>query len=459
METFFADVRQAFRLLVKNPGFTLVAVAALALGIGANTGIFSVVDKVLLQPLPYPQPQQIVQLGRKYPNGEGFSNSVPKYNTWRDNQTVFSAMAIYDQEGPGVNISKGERPEQVKGVHVSADFFKVFGIGPSRGRTFSKEEDLPRGPKAVIISDHLWETHFSRDPNILNHAITLNGEPYPVIGIMPPTFVATPAAEVWIPLQPDPNSNNQGHYLSVAARLRDGVTLQQARAQMKLAGEVFRRTNPKWMDKNETVAVTPMAEVQVGDVRLALLILLGAVVVVLLIACANVANLLLARAASRQRELSIRAALGASRGRVIRQLLTESVILSSLGGVLGLFLGGIGVRMLLLMKPVDIPRLGDATKLQSVFAMIDWRIALFTLALSILTGLIFGLAPALQISKPDIASTLKGCGWPLLNRGAPPRICAQAYSRFGNGIGGCSAHLRHVAHSQFCRPEQREWRH
>lgn len=410
METLFADVRQSVRLLIKNPGFTLVAVAALALGIGANTGIFSVVDKVLLQPLPYPRPEQIVQLGRKYPNGEGFSNSIPKYNTWRANQNVFSAMAIYDQSGPGLNISSGERPEQVKGVHVSADFFKVFGVSPARGRTFSKEEDLPKGPKAVIISDHLWESHFARNPKILNSAITLNGEPYPVIGIMPPSFVANPAAEVWIPLQADPNSDNQGHYLWIAARLKEGVPIEQARAQMKLAGEVFRRANPKWMDKNETVAVMPLGEVQVRDVRLALLILLGAVVVVLLIACANVANLLLARAAVRQRELSIRSALGASRARVIRQLLTESVILAGIGGVLGLFLGGIGVRALLLIEPVEIPHLADATKLQSVFSMIDWRIAVFTLALSILTGIVFGLVPALQISKPDIASTLKDTG-------------------------------------------------
>ena len=410
METLLADVRQAIRLLVKNPGFALVAVAALALGIGANTGIFSVVDKVLLQPLPYPHPEQIVQLGRKYAQGEGFSNSIPKYNTWRANQNVFSAMAIYDQEGPGLNISRGERPEQVKGVHVSADFFKVFGVTQARGRTFSREEDLPKGAKAVIISDRLWESHFARDPNILNSAIKLNGELYPVIGIMPPSFVAIPAAEVRIPLQADPNSDNQGHYLAIAARLKDGVSIEQARAQMKMAGEVFRRGNPKWMDKDETVAVAPLGDVQVRNVRRALLILLGAVVVVLLIACANVANLLLARAAARQRELSIRAALGASRGRVIRQLLTESVILAGIGGILGLFLGGLGVRTLLLLEPVEIPRLGDATQLQSVFAMIDWRIAAFTFALSILTGIVFGLVQALQISKPDIASTLKDTG-------------------------------------------------
>ena len=407
METLFADVRQALRLLVKNPGFTLVAVAALALGIGANTGIFSVVDKVLLQPLPYPEPQKMVQLGRKYLNGEGSSNSIPKFMTWRKNQTVFSAMALYDEEGPGLNVSTGDRPEQIKGVHVSADFFKVFGVGPERGRTFSNDEDRPNGPKAAIVSHHLWETRFAGDPNILNRTITLNGEPYPVIGIMPRSFVANPPAEIWIPLQADPNSDNQGHYLSAAARLKEGVTIEEARAQMKLAGEVFRRMYPKWMDKTESVAVESMRDSQVRDVRLALLILLGAVVVVLLIACANVANLLLARAAARQREISIRAALGASRGRVIRQLLTESVILAGLGGLLGFVLGAVGVRALLLIEPGNIPRLGDPTELQSVFAMVDWRMAFFTLLLSLLTGIVFGLVPAFQISKPDIASTLK----------------------------------------------------
>lgn len=313
METLLADVRQAFRLLAKNPGFSIVAIAALALGIGANTGIFSVVDKVLLEPLPYPHPDRLMQLGRKYPGHEGFSNSIPKYMTWRNNQTVFSAMALYDQQGPGLNLSSGERPEQVKGVHASRDYFKVFGIAPMRGRTFSNTEDLPRGPKAAIISEHLWETHFARDPNILGRVITLNSEPYPVIGIIPRSFVAEPPAEVWLPLQADPNSDNQGHYLAAAARLKDGVTVEEARAQMQLAGEAFRRAYPKWMEKTEGVAVTPMRDSQVRDVKPALFILLGAVAVVLLIACANVANLLLARAAARQRELSIRAAMGASR--------------------------------------------------------------------------------------------------------------------------------------------------
>ncbi len=399
------DIRHSFRQLRKSPGFTAVAVAALSLGIGANTGIFSVINKVL-EPLPYPQPDRLVKLGRKYPQGNGYSNSIPKYMAWRHNN-VFSTMAIYDQGGPGLNLSNGDRPQQVKGIHISADYFKVFGASPIRGRYFSASEDSPNGPKAAIISQKLWRSHFGSDPGIIGKTITLNGEPYPIVGLMPDSFVPDPPAEVWIPLQADPASTNQGHYLSVAARLKPGVTLEQARGEMKLVGEQFRRLNPKWMDKAESVAVTPMRDAMVRDVKAALFVLLGAVLLVLLIACANVANLLLARAAGRQRELAIRAAVGASRWRVIRQLLTESIILASLGGVCGLALGAWGVRSLLLLVPGNIPRLTDADQAQSVLSILDWRIVLFAVGVSFLTGILFGLFPALHISNPEIASTLR----------------------------------------------------
>jgi predicted permease len=407
MESLWPDIRQSFRIMRKSPAFTAVAVAAIALGVGANTGIFSVVDKVLLQPLPYPEPDRLVRLARKYPNGEGDSNSIPKYMTWRNNNHVFSAMTLYDQQGPGLNLSSGDRPEQIKGVHVSADYFKAFGFSPMMGRTFTSSEDLPNGPKAVVISQRLWRSHFASEPGILNRVITLNGDPYPIIGVMPDTFIASPPADVWIPLQADPNSTNQGHYLAAAARLKPGATIERARADMKLAGQAFRRVNPKWMDKNESVAVIPMRDAEVKNIKPALLILLGAVAFVLLIACANVANLLLARAAGRQRELAIRAAVGASRWRVIRQLLTESVMLAGLGGFLGFVLGVVGVRALLFLVPGNIPRLNDPDKAQQMFSLVDWRIAAFTIGVTFVTGILFGLFPALQISNPDITSTLK----------------------------------------------------
>jgi len=406
MESLVADIRQSFRLMRRNPAFTAVAVAALALGIGANTGIFSVINKVLLSPLPYPDPDRLVRLNRKYPNGESTSVSIPKYMAWRQND-VFSAMTLYDFSGPGLNLGGAGSPRQIKGIHISADYFKVFGASPMVGRTFTASEDAPHGPKAAIIAEKLWRSYFASDPQILSRTIVLNGDSYPIVGVIADSFAANPAAEVWIPLQADPNSTNQGNYLHASARLKPGVTLERARAEMRVAGDAFRRAYPKWMGKTESVGVTPMGDSIVKDVKPALLVLLGAVAFVLLIACANVANLLLARAASRHRELAIRAAVGASRRRVIRQLLTESVILSGMGGVLGFLLGVWGVRALLLLVPGNIPRLDDPAKLQGLFSLLDWRMVAFTLGVSFLTGILFGLFPALQISNPDVASTLK----------------------------------------------------
>ncbi|MGA3018255.1 MAG: ABC transporter permease [Bryobacteraceae bacterium] len=406
MGTFFADLRYALRNLRTNAGFTAVAVAALALGIGATAAIFTVVNGVMLAPLPYSQPDRLVRLGRKYPAGNGYSNSIPKFMVWRNND-VFDCMALYEQGGLSMNLGVGENPAQVKAAHASNDYFRVFGAAPLFGRTFTAAEDQPHGAPVAVLSYRLWQSRMGGDRQVTGRNILLNQQPYTVVGVMPKSFESDPLIDVWIPLQADPNSTNQGHYLAAAARLKPDISIEQARAAMKVLGERFRGANPKWMDAGESVAVVPMKEAMVEDVRLALLILLGAVGFVLLISCANVANLLLARAAVRQRELAIRAAIGAGRGRMIRQLLTESVLLAVIGGGLGFALGAWGVRALLLVAPGNIPRLTNEDGLHQALPLLDWRVAGFVLGISALTVVLFGLFPALSISNPDLASTLK----------------------------------------------------
>jgi len=406
METLRADLRYALRAARRNMGFTAVALAALALGTGANTAIFTVVNAVLLQPLPYPQPDRIMKLGRRFRTGVGYSNSIPKYMAWRQND-VFDSLALYDFGALAMNVGSSDPPQTVKGLHVSGEYFSVFGVTPVAGRTFTQDEDRPNGPAVAVISHGVWQARFGGTSDVLGRPLLLNGVPYTIVGILPMGFQPDPEADVWIPLQADPNSTNQGHYLNVAGRLKPGVTVATAQAQMKIVGDRFRNANPKWMDAEESVAVVPMRDATTGEVRTALLVLFGAVALVLLIACANVANLLLARAAGRQRELAIRSAMGADRRRVIRQLLTESLLLAGCGGMLGLALGALGVRGLLRLVPGDIPRVTDASGSALVVPALDWRVMVFTVGLSLLTGLLFGLFPALHTSKPDLVSTLK----------------------------------------------------
>jgi predicted permease len=405
MAHLLSNFRYACRLLIKNPGFTTVAVAALTLGIGANAAIFSVVNAVLLQPLPYPEPERLMRLCRQYPNGEGCAISIPKFTTWRRAQS-FDGMTAYDFAGPGLNLSGGDRPEQVRGIHVSADYFRVFGTAPAIGRTFTAEEDRPGGPHVAVLAHSLWAARFGSDPSMIGRGIPLNGEPYTVIGVLPERFRADPKADVFIPLQADPNSANQGHFLNVAARLKRGVTIDAARAEMKLLGDEFRRANPRWMGPTEHVGVTAMQELAVRNARPALLVLLGAVALVLLIACANVANLLLARSAARQKEMAIRAAIGAGRGDIIRQVLVESVLLSMAGTAAGLLIGVWGARALLALSPGDLPRAADLAEA----GLLDWRLLAFTAAVGLLTGVLFGLAPALHLARANLGAALKEGG-------------------------------------------------
>ena len=407
MPALWADLRYAVRMLRKCAGFTAVAVAALALGIGANTAIFTVVNAVLLDPLPYPQPDRIMMLGRKFSNGVGYSNSIPKYMAWRRNQ-AFEAMTLFSSQTLGMNLGTSNPPDQIKATHVSSDYFKVFGVSPMIGRAFTGTEDSPGGPQAAVISYGLWQSRFGGDRGVIGGAVLLNGAPYPVIGVLGGGAHTDPeVADVLLPMQADPESTNQGHYLSVAGRLKPGVTRAAAQAQATAAGEQFRRDYPKWMDAGEGVAVVPMRDALVDDVRTALLVLSGAVGLVLLIACANVASLLLARASVRQRELAIRGAVGATRARVVRQMLTESMVLAVLGGVLGFALGAWGVRELLTLVPGNIPRLTDAAGNHASIPLLDWKVAAFTMGTALLAGLLFGTFPALQASRADLSSHLK----------------------------------------------------
>lgn len=406
MDALLKDLKHSIRLFRQSPAFTWTAVAALALGIGANTAIFSVVNSVLLKPAPFPEAERIVMLLNTSPQGSGPAASPAKFQHWREQSAVLQDVSAF-RTGV-VNLTGGQFPEQLRSGQVSADFFRLFGALVSQGRTFSADEDRPHGAHVAVISDGLWVRHFGRDPNILNKTISLGGEPHTVIGVLQPGFDFRDLAaqpDVWIPFQLDPNSTDQGHYFRVAARLKPGVALAEAKLRLQASGAEFRRKYPA-SDAKQSFSVESIRESLVSDVRPSLMILVGAVGFVLLIACANVANLLLARAVGRQREIAVRTAIGAGRGRIIRQLLTESVLLSSMGAILGALLGIGGIRALLTVNTAGLPRVGEAGTLVSV----DWRVLLFTIAVALGTGLLFGLIPALQISRTDVSAALKESG-------------------------------------------------
>ncbi|MFP5228758.1 MAG: ABC transporter permease [Acidobacteriota bacterium] len=401
MSDFLGDLRYSLRMLISHPAFAITAIAALALGIGANTAIFTVVNTVLLKPLNYPDPDRIVQMMNIEPDGSWPGASPTKFNNWRTQTSVLQDVTAYDYGGPGFNLT-GEVPEQVHGIHVSEAYFRLFGAPVILGRTFTPQEDSPNGGHVVVISYGLWQRKFGGNPKIVGTALSLGNEPYTILGVIGKQFRSDPIADIWLPFQIDPNSTNQGHYFMAAARLRPGVTLAQANAQMKLAYQEFRRRWPL-ADPKASFGVEPLRDSIVADARSSLLVLLGAVGFVLLIACANVANLLLVRATGRKREFAIRAAMGAGRIRIVRQLMTESVVLALTGGILGLILGYIGVRALLAVSPADLPLVGE----KGISVALDWRVLLFTLGVSLLTGILFGLAPAIGASRPDLNTTLK----------------------------------------------------
>ncbi len=403
MENFWQDLKHSLRMFLRSPGFTLTAIAAIALGVGANTAIFSLIDRVLLRPMPYPNADRIVFFMNVYPGGSGQGASPAKFNFWKaQTQSIQDAAAWRF----GVaNYNPGDRPEQIQETQVTSDFFRLFGSSALFGRTFTFDEALPGGPNVVDLSYEFWQRRFGSDPAVVGKTIELSGEPAQIIGVLRPglKIEIDQPPDVYAPFRIAPNSTEQGNYFNSGARLKPGITLEAANAQIRVASEEFRRNYPNFMDPKQTFGVEPLREVLVRGTRTLLLVLMGAVGLVLLIACANVANLLLARATGRKREISIRAAVGAGRGRIIRQLLTESVVLSMIGGVFGLALGFVGIRAILTISAGNIPRIGS----QPTEVSMDLTVVLFTLGLSFATGILFGLIPALQSSRADLSSTLK----------------------------------------------------
>ena len=403
MEGLFKDLRQSLRMFAQSPAFTLAAIAALTLGIGANTAIFSVVNAVLLKPVSFPDPDRVVLFMNQSPQGSGPAASPAKFQHYRQQSAVVQDVAAFSLGI--VNYTGGSVPEQLRSGQVSRDFFRLFGAPVVRGRTFTADEDLPRGQRVAVLSQELWKTRFNGDPNVIGRTISLSGDPYVIVGVLGDfdfrEFGAAP--QVWTPFQLDPNTTDQGHYFQVAGRLKPGVGLEQAKARLKLSADEYGRKFPNALGPNGSFTVQPIREALVRNVRSSLFVLAGAVTFVLLIACANVANLLLARATGRRREIAIRAAIGGSRARIIRQLLSESVLLSLAGGALGLLFGILGIRALLAVNTANLPRVGE----DGAMVGVDWRVLMFTLLVSVGTGILFGLIPALQSSKADLTSTLK----------------------------------------------------
>ena len=414
------DLRYAIRLLAKSPAFTAVAVITIALGVGPNTAIFSMINAVLLRPLPYRDSQRIVMLWETW-KARGFDQlpvSGPTFLDWKSQNRSFEDMApAFTIPEYGFNVTSGGEPERAQAAQAGANFFSVLGVQPVLGRAFLPEEDKPGGRAVALLGHRFWQRRFGGDRGILGGTIGLDGTSCTVVGVLPPEIDAIAKVDVWIPIGKNLAAENRGnHNFGIMARLRPGVSAEQAQREMDA---IEKQIEMQYPGTNAGIGVTvmPINQLVAGPIRPALLVLFAAVAFLLLIACANVASLLLARAAARQKEIALRASLGASPFRVVRQVLTESLLLSGLGGLLGTLLAFLCLQSLRSVPPELLPRLGETN--------IDFRVLLFTLGISALTGVLFGLAPALRASKADLNSALKEGG----GRGA---------------IGGSSHRLRSV---------------
>ncbi len=402
MDTLIQDVKYALRTLGRNPGFTAVALVTLALGIGANTAMFSVVYGVLLRPLPYPQPESIIRIsgilgGR--PLQSGFTADA--FDFWKEHRDPFERIAA--SIGVGFNLVGAGRAERIHALRVSPEFFGVFGIRPLLGRDFITNDDRAGGPNVAILNYSLWKEHFNGDSSAIGRTVSLDGAPYTVIGVMPPGFASIPPADLWTPIEPVRKTMGSGMNFQVIARLKPGLYQQQANSYLAALSQPFAQENYRWMDARDRKSLvfwaTPFRYVITSDARQPLLILFAAIGFVLLIACVNVANLLLARTASRSRELALRTALGAGRARILRQVLTESLLLAVFGGTLGLAVADWGLDYLLSLAPDVLPRAEH-------IGLNIW-VLLFAAGAALFTGILFGAAPTFQAARAGVNENLK----------------------------------------------------
>jgi putative ABC transport system permease protein len=412
--TFSDDVKHAFRQLRKSGAFTLSAIAVLAVGIGANSAVFSVVNAMLLKTLTVPEHERVVQLMRRNQRFNLYCVGASDLKAWGQQTQILEDVTGYSYVPDQINLTEGDSPEEIAAEHVSGHYFHLFGARPALGRFFTPDEDRPGAGHFVVLSHGLWQRRFGSDPEIIGKPILLGGDAYTVVGVAGGDFKGDRSAQLWLPLQADAARKDSVCSLWGAGRLKRGVTLEQAKAVLKIAAEEYKRAFPAKIDDiglaalpaKLTYTAEPMETIVTGDVRPALLVLLAAVGCVLLIGCANIANLLLVRGAGRGREIAIRRALGAGPSRIMRQLLTESVLLSLMGGASGLVLAAIVVRALPPLEPMNIARIGPSPREINL----DGPVLAVTAALSVVTGILFGLMPAWQVSRTDLNHMLKQGG-------------------------------------------------